>query len=141
MTTRLTPSSSRCVAKACRSECGCTGLAIPARLAAFLQVRKTVFVESGQPALPRGRASRWALPSPVSGQHFAERLGQHDLPVLVPLAAANPDDLSRLAVEVGHLQVVASDTRSPAPYIVARIARWPRFFGASSSALTSSCSE
>src|SRR5277367_3211487 len=35
-------------------------------------------------------------------------------------------------------RLVASDTRSPAPYIVARIARWPRFFGASSRALTSS---
>src|ERR1035438_6210595 len=35
-------------------------------------------------------------------------------------------------------RLVASDTRSPAPYRVARIARWPRFFGASSKALTSS---
>jgi hypothetical protein len=35
-------------------------------------------------------------------------------------------------------RLVASDTRRPTPYIVARIARWPRFFGASSRALTSS---
>src|ERR1039457_1093060 len=77
------------------------------------------------------------LPAPVSDQYFALWVGEHDLAVLVSLAPANPDDLA-VAIKVADLRLVASDTRSPAPYRVARIARWPRFFGASSKALTSS---
>jgi hypothetical protein len=101
---------------------------------------KTLWWRWGNPAFRREKPVGGTFPAPVGGQHFAQRLRQHDLPVFVAFAAANPDHMA-FAIQVGHLQVVTSDTRSPAPYIVARIARCLRFFGASSSALTSACSE
>ena len=44
----------------------------------------------------------------------------------------------RLRSRSDTFRLVTSDTRSPAPYRVARIARWSRRLGASSKALTSS---
>src|ERR1700733_771898 len=48
---------------------------------------------------PVGRS----LPSPVCGEHLAERLCQHHLPILVAFATANPDDAA-FAIQVGYLQ-------------------------------------
>src|ERR1035438_7875191 len=45
-----------------------------------------------------------ALPTPVSDQYLAEGFRQHDPPVLVALAVANPDDLP-VAVQVAHFQM------------------------------------
>src|SRR5271165_3399619 len=46
----------------------------------------------------------WTLPTIVSGQHFSQRSRKHQLAVLVPFAASNPDDLAG-AVNVADLEV------------------------------------
>jgi hypothetical protein len=45
---KLVPDSSRCVAKAWRSECGCTGFKMPARRAALRQARKITLGATGR---------------------------------------------------------------------------------------------
>ena len=44
-----------------------------------------------------------ALPSPVSGQHFAERWRQHDLPVFAAFAASHPDNPAA-AIKIVYVQ-------------------------------------
>src|ERR1035438_3464910 len=41
---------------------------------------------------PRKEPLAGTLPSTISGQHFAERFRQHDLPVFAAFAAAHPDN-------------------------------------------------
>ena len=77
---------------------------MPAACAAARQLRKTAFARKVSVRLlsweePVGRS----LPSPVCGEHFAERLRQHHLPILVAFATANPDDAA-FAIQVGYLQ-------------------------------------
>jgi hypothetical protein len=65
--------------------------------------------EYARPVNGTTRKSAWEepvgrpLPTPVSGEHFAQRFGQHHLPVLVAFSAAYPDD-APLAVQIGNLQ-------------------------------------
>src|ERR1039457_4959388 len=99
--------------------------------------QKRFHARGGVPSFHLGRATLQAASSASKRPVLRVVVGEHDLAVLVSLAPANPDDLA-VAIKVADLRLVASDTRSPAPYRVARIARWPRFFGASSKALTSS---
>ena len=44
------------------------------------------------------------LPTPVRGENLPERLRQHDLPVFVAFAVANPDHAA-FAIQIGYLQV------------------------------------
>src|ERR1700675_868612 len=62
------------------------------------------------------------FPAPVRHEQVAQRLGQHHLSVLVAFPTANPDHMS-FSIEVAHLQMATSETRSPAPYMVASMAR------------------
>src|SRR3954454_3861088 len=44
------------------------------------------------------------FPAPVRREEVTQRFRQHDLPVLMAFAAANPDDVS-FAIQIGYLQV------------------------------------
>src|SRR5271168_4707605 len=97
------PDSSRCTAKAWRSECGVTGLDRPENRCAFWQAfdgfsrdRLTWMSTRKQPLLRM-------CGLPVGTQNLQELRRQHHVPILAALALIDPDD-HPLAIDSAGLQ-------------------------------------
>ena len=117
MTRMSTPSSSRCVAKLCRSVCGLTFLLSPAAIAAASTTRLGWRVVTGRAGSwpgnshPPGRMTPWCRPSCHQARSRASRLGESrawrprpPLPRSTLTTRSSQGDQHALAVDVADLE-------------------------------------